>query len=294
MKNSSVNNVDAAVSPHPAIIRLVALDLDGTLLNAHFQISERNLLAVKRISERGIRILLMTGRRFKMAEPFARQLQLTTPLVVHNGALTKHLDSSDHLFHCPLPLPKARQIIEFGRQHQMDPVVFLSAPDGSRMLVESVHPDNVPLQKYIQLSVEDVQFMGDLQSSLREDPIQVMFSGRVSQVRKLSDALHSQMNGQTQLLHTEYRSRDFAFLDVLEHGTSKGAALKRLAELWEIAPSGILAMGDNANDLEMLRYAGKAVLMGNAEQDLLEPAFERTASNEEDGVALALEKYCGI
>lgn len=291
MKKSGV--INAASNPTgPGNFQLVALDLDGTLLDAHFQISDRNLRAVTAVQQRGIRVVLLTGRRFKMAEPYARQLSLDTPLVVHNGALTKHLDSSDHLFLRPLQLEKALQIIDTGRQHGMDPVAFLRAPAGGHMWVESVHPDNVPLQKYIQLAGGDVRFVDDLRAALQEDPIQVMFSGPFEKVRELSAVLRRRMDGRIQLLHTEYRARNFAFLDVLDCGACKGAALQRLAELWGIPPSRILAMGDNANDLEMLRYAGKAVLMGNADQDLWEPGFERTAGNDEDGVAAALEKYC--
>ena len=290
MTNKTLSNPASAASDSPAF-RLLALDLDGTLLDDHFRISERNRRAIQGVLASGVRVVILTGRRFKMAAPYARELKLATPLVVHNGALAKNLDSAEHVFLRPLALAKAARIIELGRQHQMDPVVFLPAASGGRMLVETVRPENIALQKYLQLGGEDVQFEKDLQAAMSLDPIQVMFSGRVSRIRELSATLRGRLDGQVQLLHTLYPARDFAFLDVLEQGATKGSALRRLAEHWHIEPSAILAIGDNANDLEMLRFAGKGVLMGNAEEELWEPAFERTAGNNEDGVAAVLERY---
>ena len=99
------------------------------------------------------------------------------------------------------------------------------------------------------------------------------------------------MNGRVQLFKTRYRAYDLTILDVLSATASKGESVARLAGLHNIAQTETMAIGDNHNDLTMLRYAGKGLVMGNAEAELKQMGFELTASNEEDGVALAIEKY---
>jgi len=131
----------------------------------------------------------------------------------------------------------------------------------------------------------------DLLDYIDHAPIQIMFSGACDSMDRLGGRLNSVMNGRMQLFQTRYRSVDLTILDAISTEASKGSGLKRIADYYEIKPDEILAVGDNHNDLTMLRFAGKAVIMANAEDELKQLGFDVTDSNEEDGVARALEKY---
>ncbi len=272
-------------------IKLLALDIDGTLLDPRGELTPRNSEAISRARGLGVLVVLVTGRRFGSARELVQRLGLDIPLISHNGALTKNIETLETLDFHPLDAEIARSIIPFGRELGVD-MICCDDPHGlGTMVIEGVSPDNKSLHRYMDKYRDSVVTVSDLLEYVNHAPIQMMFSGRCDPMDVFAESLQAAMDGQIQLFKTRYRSVDLTILDALSMTASKGASLARIARKHGVAREEVMAIGDNHNDLTMLRYAALGVVMANAEEELKQMGFELTSSNEEDGVAEAIEKY---
>ena len=292
--------------PFPVMnIRLIALDLDGTLLNSRGELSERNFRAIAEARARGVRVAVVTGRRFRDARPLALQLGLDVPVISHNGALTKHARTLETVAVSLLPLEAAREVLRVGRSNDADALVS-DDPTGAGVLVYDYLSDNNPaLAKYIAWARrihgaeadEALRRVASLEDYLDHAPVHIAFSGNVARMKRLAENLQEELEGSVKLLNTIYPKQDFALLDVLHPQVSKGFGVEAAAAEYGLKREEVMAMGDNFNDLEMLQYAGTSVLMGNADDALHEllqegvESYHVTATNDEDGVAVAIEKF---
>lgn len=271
--------------------KLIALDIDGTLLTTRGEITPRTSQALNQARQLGIQIVLVTGRRFNSARELVLRLELDVPLVAHNGALTKNIETLEVVDFHPLDDVIAREVIHFGRQHGVD-MICNDDPHGlGTMVIEGISPDNKALHRYLNLYRSSVVEVSDLIEYVQTPPIQLTISGRCDPTDEFEVKLREVMGERVQIFKTRYRSYDLTILDVLSASASKGESLAAVAARHGIAREEIMAVGDNHNDLTMLRYAGLGVVMGNAEEELKQMGFAQTASNEEDGVALAIERF---
>lgn len=272
-------------------VRIIALDIDGTLLNSRGELTRRNRRAIEEARRRGIEVVLVTGRRFASARALLHELGLDVPLVSHNGALTKNVETLETLDFHPLEAETARQIIRLGRQFGAD-MICCDDPHGlGTMVIEGISEENIALRRYLNRYRESVVEVDDLLEYVRQSPIQMMFSGRCEPIDVFARDLEIVMQGRVRLFQTKYRTVDLTILDALSTTASKGASLKALAEARSATPDQVMAIGDNHNDLPMLQFAGIGVVMANAEEELKRHGFIETSSNDEDGVALAIEKF---
>jgi 5-amino-6-(5-phospho-D-ribitylamino)uracil phosphatase len=272
-------------------VKLLALDIDGTLLNPRGEITPRTLSAINQARQQGVLVVLVTGRRFGSARDLLVRLQLDIPLVSHNGALTKNIKTLETLDFHPLDAELAREMIRFGRAHGVD-MICNDDPHGvGTMVIESISESNKPLQRYLNQYRSAVVEVPDLLEHIQSPPIQLTVSGRCDPTEEFERRLGELMEGRVQLFKTRYRAFDLTILDVLSTTASKGESVARIARQHGIAQEETMAIGDNHNDLTMLRYAGLGVVMANAEDELKQMGFEQTTSNEEDGVAEAIEKF---
>jgi len=282
-------------------IRLLALDLDGTLLNRRGQISERNRLAIDNARENGVRVAVVTGRRFRDSRPIALELGLDVPLIAHNGALTKHARTLETVAVLPLPLDAAKEALRVGREAGADALLSDDHEGLGVLVFDHLSGDNAAVHKYVawarQIHGDEdgrdaVRQVKSLETFLDHEPVHLAFSGTCSQMDRLSELLHFELGDRVKLLCTKYAEQDFSLLDVVNPAASKGAGVAAVAAELAIAPNEIMAIGDNYNDLEMLLLAGTGVVMANAPLSLREIAgLYPTASNEDDGVALAIEQF---
>ncbi len=271
--------------------KLIALDIDGTLLTTRGEITPRTSQALNQAKQLGVQVVLVTGRRFNSARELVLRLELDIPLVSHNGALTKNIETLEVVDFHPLDAEIAREVIHFGRQHGVD-MICNDDPHGlGTMVIEGISPDNKALHRYLNLYRSSVVEVPDLLNYVQSPPIQLTVSGRCDPTDEFEAKLREAMGEQIRIFKTRYRSYDLTILDVLSLTASKGESLAAVAARHDIAREEIMAVGDNHNDLTMLRYAGLGVVMGNAEDELKQMGFEQTASNEEDGVAQAIEKF---
>jgi hydroxymethylpyrimidine pyrophosphatase-like HAD family hydrolase len=216
---------------------------------------------------------------------------MDAPLISHNGALTKNVETLETLDYHPLDINIARAIINFGRECRVD-MICCDDPDGlGKMVIEGVSDENKSLHRYLDKYRDSVSVVSDLLEYVDHPPIQIMFSGRCDPMDDFAAALNVAMGERIQLFKTRYRSADLTILDALSSTASKGASLATIAKKHCVAREEVMAIGDNHNDLTMLRYAGLGVVMANAEDELKRMGFELTSSNEEDGVAEAIERH---
>ncbi|MBI4748830.1 MAG: HAD family phosphatase [Acidobacteria bacterium] len=273
-------------------IGLLAMDVDGTLLTPDGKVTERTRQALEQ-AERAyqVHLVLATGRRFHAVRPVAQNLGIRTPIITHNGALIKNLETRSIYRYHWLENEIARRLIELGKQFGAD-TLALEDPEGDgRILTDSVSENNVPLKRYLEMNRAYVRPVPSLLQEVRGPVIQVMFCGPCQPMAELAELLMAEMSEVTRLLMTSYPRNDMTILDLLNPAASKGTALEFVAEFFEIDQSEVMAVGDNHNDIDMLQYAGVGVVMGNAEPELLEMGFHRTSSNTEDGLAKAVERF---
>ena len=282
-------------------IRLLALDLDGTLLNSRGQISDRNRLGLQKAREANVNVAVVTGRRFRDSRPIALELGLDVPLISHNGALTKHARTLETVSVLPLPLDVAREALHIGRQQGVDPLIS-DDHEGLGMLVyDQLRGDNAAAQKYVdwarQIHPDDekgdaVRQVNSLEAYLDHEPVHLAFSGRCQQMDGLEHLLLAELGSRVRILSTKYPAQDFTLLDIVNPSASKGAGVAAVAAELGLEREEIMAVGDNYNDLEMLLFAGTGVVMANAPLSLRQiEGLYPTASNDDDGVALAIEQF---
>jgi Cof subfamily protein (haloacid dehalogenase superfamily) len=283
------------------MIKLLALDLDGTLLNSQGLIPDANREAIRAAEGNSVLVTIATGRRFRDARPVGLELELNAPLVTHNGALLKYAESLETVASSLLTNEECLEILRVGKDFGGDALVSAD-PDGKGVLLyDRVSLDNAPLQKYIYWSKrlhgphaeESVIHVDALEDVIDEhNVIHISFSGSCEQMREMQFVLEDQLADKVTILATIYPALDFTLLDILPPDASKGAGLERLAELNNIDREEVMAIGDNFNDIDMLEFAGTSVVMGNADPSLIErDEFYTTLSNDESGVAAAIDRF---
>lgn len=272
-------------------VRLIAIDIDGTLLDSKWQVPAANREAVARAVAREIEVALVTGRRFDFARPIAEQLPSPLTLIVNNGAVIKSSDGTTRLRHL-LPRDIARRVLAATREFRSEAAVVFDRPRENQILYEQIDWEDSGRKSYFERNREFIAQVIPLEACLTEDPIQVMYSGPVERMRAVEAALHRQpFAAEYALAVTTYEARDFGLVDVIRSGCSKGTALAEWAAAQGLARDEVMAIGDNLNDREMLEYAGVAVVMGNSVPELKTLGWRETLSNDEGGVAAAIEAY---
>jgi Cof subfamily protein (haloacid dehalogenase superfamily) len=275
-------------------IRLIAVDIDGTLLDPHFQVSPRNVAALKAAHQAGAQVLLATGRRHDYALPVAQELGFPVWLISSNGALIRSSEG-ETFFADRLPRQSATRLIRHMDAFRGNAVLTFDRPGHDALILERVEELNQTISRWIQTNERYIRYVSPIEDALlEEDPIQAMFCGRVSRMEDAQLRLaQADFLDEITILRTQYDHRDLCILDILNRDCSKGHALRRWAGQHHISPAQIMAIGDNYNDLEMLEFAGLPVIMGNASQELRQNGWKVTASNAESGVAQAIEELFG-
>jgi hydroxymethylpyrimidine pyrophosphatase-like HAD family hydrolase len=281
-------------------IKLIALDIDGTLLNSRGEVSAVNQAAIAEATRRGIEVALVTGRRYDFAMLAARQIASPLTMIVNNGAMVKGADGKTHMRHL-LARETAREVLQRTREWRMGASVIFDREKINQVMMERIDFEDGIRGKYYWRNREFLGESSPLEDCLAdEDPIQIMFSGGVLAMREAEGVLRGvQFNGQYggerigkfALAVTAYEDKDFSMIDVIHPKVTKGATLSEWAGVQGVAREKILAIGDNHNDLEMLNFAGRPVVMGNAVTELKGYGWHETHSNDEDGVAAAIERF---
>ncbi|MDD3894480.1 MAG: Cof-type HAD-IIB family hydrolase [Syntrophomonadaceae bacterium] len=264
-------------------IKLVAVDLDDTLLNSGLQISPECIAAINKVQEKGIIVTLATGRMFISALPYARQLESIKdiPVITYQGALVKCSLSGEELYYRPLKTDKAIEIMQYFKKSK----VHFQAYFNDQLCMESLTEEGM---EYSRLAgVEPVIIKDLIEEASRQDTCKVL---AVIENEKLLLDMELELRGiYTRDLYIT-RSKP-CYLEVMDPQANKGDALKVIAGHYGIDRKEVLAIGDSYNDMAMIEWAGIGVAMGNARKSVKETADYITTSNEEEGVAEALYRF---
>jgi len=263
--------------------RLIALDLDHTLLNDDFKISARNLEALQKAASNGIKVTIATGRMFRSALPYARQLGVKLPLITYHGALIKEVAGEQRILRkwC-IPKDLALEIIGLGEAEGFHINLYIND-------TLYVKEENENTKFYKGIAAIPLEIVGDLADYLeqaQDEPIKLSIINREGRLQNLQIKLKEKYGTELSILISRPD-----FLEITYKEATKGKALQYLAERENILASQTIAIGDNYNDVDMLQYAGIGVAVSNAPPDVQKEANFVTGTNTEDGVALFLERY---
>lgn len=259
-------------------IKLVAIDLDDTLLKDDLTISPRAKNAIAKAVESGVAVTFATGRMFTSALPFALDLKLDLPLITYQGALVKYVDGRV-VYHKPLPMYLAKEVVNFLIPYKYH--VNLYVNDELRMERES--PEG---HRYANISKVPLHFYDNLYDALSDEPTKILIIAKEQELDELAADLEQKFGSAVNIT----KSKPY-FLEVANKEATKGLALAELASSLNLHASQIMAIGDSWNDLDMIEYAGIGVAMNNAAPEVKKIANYITSSNNDDGVAEAIELF---
>ncbi len=260
--------------------KLLALDLDDTLLNEEFVVSPGNKEAILEAARRGVIVTLATGRMFRSSLPYAEELGLDVPLITYHGAMVKKARSQEEIFHRPVPLKTATELIKYleaGGYH-----INLYINDSLY-----VREDNEFIQYYVNIADVGYTAVGDLIDFIKDEPTKMTVI--IKDENKFQD-LWRMLNEKYKGNLSVVQSKPY-FLEITHAGATKGQALKSLAESMGIKREEVIAVGDSYNDIDMIEYAGLGVAVENAREDVKKTADYITRSNVNDGIAALIEKF---
>ncbi len=271
-------------------VRLIAVDIDGTLIDSTLDIPSANLDALRRANATGIHVVLVTGRRHRFAMPIAEQLGFECCLISSNGAITR--STAGILHHSEMmPASTARRVCEHMAEFSACTVLTFDSEERGAIVIQSSHNLGNHIQGWIDKNALFIREMAPITAALVCDPVQAMFCGTVEKMRPAEARLKDgTLNGEVTILKTQYDHRDLCILDVLRDGCSKGSALARWAAHLGVDRGEVMAIGDNYNDIEMLEFAGYPYLMGNASDAIKQNGWPVTLDNEACGVAAAIQE----
>ena len=256
--------------------RLVAIDLDGTLLRNDLQISPRAKRAIRQVRELGVEVTLCTGRMYASALPYAREIGLELPLVTYNGALVN--TGTGQVITKAFAQKYAGNNCQ-SKEYDLPVNVY----HDDRLFVERITPEG---RAYMEKSRIPVQEVGDLSRWLEQDPLKVLVMGEREKLDRLAEDWVREWGDAV------YITKSWpTYLEFLHPEATKGLGLQALARHLHVEQEQVMGIGDSYNDLEMFKYAGFSVVMGNAEPAVKEAADYVTLTNDDDGVAEALEKF---
>ncbi|MGX7030796.1 sugar-phosphatase [Vagococcus zengguangii] len=265
-------------------IKLVAIDIDGTLINSNHQLTEKTIEVIKQKSAEGMKIVICSGRPLVGMLDVVNQLGLTTDqdyIISYNGALAVNAATHQPFVEHSLTyddLASLHQLsLDVNAHYHYADLEAIYTPH-RRINPYSVHEVTLTGMPLEHLPFEEVN---------KDNSIcKLMFIDPEEEITRIMDEIPEQFYEQYNIV----RSAPF-FLEFLNKDASKGLTLKNLADKLGIDASEVMAIGDNENDISMLEYAGVGVAMGNATEKTKEYAQKITLSNDEDGVAYALENF---
>jgi Cof subfamily protein (haloacid dehalogenase superfamily) len=278
------------------MVRLIGIDVDGTLLDTDGQLPDDNREAIHDAVAAGIHVSLVTGRSYPFARPVAETLPESITLMVSSGAIERATDGTT-LARRLLDRQVARRILETTRAFREHTAVIFDRDEARQIIFESMDWTHPNRQSYWDRNHWLIDRETPLEDSLVEDPIQVMFNGEPAAMRGLAEDLLDAASGRGHdarayaVSLTEYLHREFSLLDITAPDATKGRALEWRAQQLGIDRDEIMAVGDNFNDIDMLEAAGVPVLMGNAVPELHRSGWHVTGHQNEAGLAQAIRRF---
>lgn len=282
----SVINPDSLTFPIPPEIRVVVLDIDGTISGASNEVNPTVVEALKAVKAKGIQVAIATGRMYRSALYFAEAIGADLPIICYNGAWMQNPQTNEKLWHLPVPIPLAAELLDYCEQPQRRASLDVHFYLNDQLYVREINEET---RLYIERSRIEANAVGDLRQLLTEAPTKVLAMSSNPAITKNLLSTLKQRYSKDDLYLTQ--SNPY-FFEACHPGASKGKAVRYLIEkVLHLQADNTIAIGDNFNDLEMLQYAGIGIAMGDAPLEVQTEANWVAPNVEADGVVAALEKF---
>ncbi|PNW55969.1 UNVERIFIED_CONTAM: hydrolase [Euhalothece sp. KZN 001] len=282
----SVINPDSLTFPIPPEIRVVVLDIDGTISGASNEVNPTVVEALKAVKAKGIQVAIATGRMYRSALYFAEAIGADLPIICYNGAWIQNPQTNEKLWHLPVPIPLAVELLDYCEQPQRRASLDVHFYLNDQLYVREINEET---RLYIERSRIEANAVGDLRQLLTEAPTKVLAMSSNPAITKNLLSTLKQRYSKDDLYLTQ--SNPY-FFEACHPGASKGKAVRYLIEkVLHLQADNTIAIGDNFNDLEMLQYAGIGIAMGDAPLEVQTEANWVAPNVEADGVVAALEKF---
>jgi Cof subfamily protein (haloacid dehalogenase superfamily) len=262
--------------------KLLALDLDGTLMGDDLVITEAAKLAIARAVEKGVVVTLATGRMFRSAVQFASELNLSAPLICYQGAMVRHSVTGETIYHLPVPFEPAREFIALARQDGYHVNAYVDDHIYVAEMTEEA-------RYYSDLARVPAEVVGDLLEFIdrpERAPTKLVVVTNEDQTLQVLHKMEATFKGRLYVTRSHAR-----FTEAVNLECSKGAALAALARSLEIPREQVIAIGDNLNDLPMLEYAGLSIAVANSSPTVKEKARYVTQGAIAQGVVEAINQF---
>ena len=261
-------------------IRLVALDLDGTLLRSDKTISARTLQTIQAAREQGVIVAIATGRMYSTARSYGKLLGLgDMPMVLYAGGLIQTVESGKKLYEKAISVEDAKAVLAIAKEKGWQMQTYID--DVLRTAVSDHW-----IQEYERKTRAHAVICGDDAYQPQGSCNKILSRSTHEELLQRKAYIDQQLPGKLQVLFSED-----TYLEIMPTGVNKGTGLQRLADLYGVSIEETMAVGDSQNDIDMLKVAGVSVTMENAHDEIKKVADHVTASNDEDGVAQAIEKF---
>jgi len=275
--------------------KMVACDIDGTLLNSKHQLSQRTKDVIKQAKDKGVLVTLATGRDFTSAQHVAKSLEIDMPIITNDGSFLIHPSDSKVFYESRIERSAACTVVDMLNQYKMSYIIqdephsyrnnrmmflkMLGSMDIFRIMAFRKHMSHHKILK------NQAMFEGVSANKIKPFKICV-FDENVKALDEITKRIESEFKGTLRISNSGFNG-----IEIVQTGFSKARGLDVLCNQFNVAPSEVMAIGDSYNDLEMVGFAGLGIAMGNANAALMERAQFVTLSNDSDGVAYALEQF---
>ncbi len=261
------------------VYKLMAVDIDGTLLNNKDQLTEGTKLAIKHAVEKGLIFTIASGRPIQGVEYLIEMLDLDLPFITYNGAMVVMGKSKEILYEQKLSAKDVKDILLLGEKYGL---TVMAWKDNGLYATEI----NERVEQYKKISKVEPVLITDVDAFSKDGCTKMLWYDEVEKIRELQNEIGPMLSDNVNF-HT---SRPY-FLEFVDKKASKAIAMDRLGAHFGVQQGEMIAVGDGLNDLSMIEYAGLGVAMANAEEPVKEKADYITLSNDEDGVAHVITKF---
>ena len=261
-------------------IKMITIDLDGTLLRSDGTVSQHTLDVLQKAREKGIIVAIATGRMYQGAHKYGEMLHLgDSPLLLFAGGLIETLASKNILFQQPVSLADTTKVLALAKKYHWQMQTYIDD-------VLGVAEYGPLIQEYEQVTGCKAVVYGDAFYTPKGPSNKLLSRGTHEELVQRKEIIEREMPGKFMIAFSAP-----TFMEMMPQGVNKGVGIQRLGALYGITVPQIMALGDSQNDLDMLKAAGLSVAMDNAADEVKACADVVTASNNDDGVAKAIEKY---
>lgn len=269
------------------MIKLLCMDMDGTLLNTRGEISKKNLDTIKKAHDKGVKVTICTGRIFTSARYFADLIGIKVPIIATNGSYIREKDRDEIIYKAVLGKRKCEEVLKVLRKYKIYPHFNSPSTVFTEKIIyssQSYANMNKKLPRNRQIDIQIVDNWDMIFDKYEDEILKcICIDEDIEKVKEAKKELKSN-------LELEVVSSNKNNFEVMNKGVSKGRAVEVLAGFYKIKQEEIMCIGDNENDLSMIKYAGTGVAMGNAEEFIKEAADYVTSNNDDDGVAKAIDE----